>query len=79
MDQQTQIQPWKLDQAVVEHMAKYTKNATRVQPSEGRANYEPEGEMLFNGGQSAGHVFDKPNITPGQLPLFYDTEKRTEA
>jgi len=69
MNQSAQIQPWKLNSAVVEHMATCADAGISAEPPNSRANFYPEGAMMFNGGQSAGY-----DGRQGQL--LYDTEKR---
>jgi len=66
MAQSAQIQPWKLNSAVVEYMARCAEAGTPVEPPKGRANFYPEGAMMFNGGQSTGD---------GGSQVLYDTEK----
>jgi hypothetical protein len=50
----SQTQPWKQNGAVVEYMAKCASAGVKAEPAEGRANFYPEGAMIFNGGQAAG-------------------------
>lgn len=50
----SQTQPWKQNRAVVEYMAKCASAGVKAEPAEGRANFYPEGAMIFNGGQAAG-------------------------
>jgi len=65
MTHSAQIQPWKLNSAVLDYMAKCAEAGVRVEPVKGRANFYPEGSMIFNGGQSAGD---------GGSEVIYDTE-----
>ncbi|MCJ1357708.1 MAG: hypothetical protein MMC33_007704 [Icmadophila ericetorum] len=62
-----QIQPWKQDNTVVEYMARCAEAGILIEPQRGRANFYPEGAMMFNGGQGAGD---------GGRQVLYDTEKR---
>jgi len=50
----SQTQPWKQNAPVVGYMAKCASAGVKAEPSQGRANFFPEGAMIFNGGQSAG-------------------------
>ena len=64
MDHPAQIQPWKMNSAVTDFMIRNAEAGTQIQPSKGRANFYPEGAMMFNGGQGAGDGGDK---------VIYDT------
>jgi hypothetical protein len=66
MTHSAQIQPWKLNSAVVDYMTKCAEAGVKVEPVKGRANFYLEGSMIFNGGQSAGD---------GGSEVIYDTEK----
>jgi len=69
MGQSTQIQPWKLNSTVQEYMARAADNNEPLNPVKGRANFYPEGEMMFNGGQGAGD---------GGRQVLYDTGDSTK-
>jgi len=69
MTQARQIQTWKQNRDVVQYMAMSAKAGTPIEPPQGRANFYPEGAMMFNGGQGAGD---------GGRQVLYDTEKGTK-
>jgi hypothetical protein len=69
MNQSIPIQPWKLNSTVTEFIiAKAAEAGTRNEPHNGRANFYPAGELMFDGGQGAGDG--------GQRQPLYDTENR---
>ena len=69
MGQPTQMQPWKLNKAVTDFMATHAQAGTSVEPPKGRANFYPQGAIMFNGGQGAGD---------GGNQVIFDTEKPKE-
>ena len=66
MGQPAQTQPWKMNSAVTAYRTRCAEAGVPIEPSKGRANFYPEGAMMFNGGQGAGN---------GVAQVFYDTEK----
>ena len=66
MGQPGQIQPWKMNNAVTAHRARFAEAGAPTEPPKLRANFYPEGAMMFNGGQSTGD---------GGFQVIYDTEK----
>lgn len=67
MTSPVQIQTWKLRPEVTEYMKRCAEAQMATEPPGGRANFYPEGAMMYNGGQGAGD---------GGRQILFDTEEQ---